>query len=102
MIKSNIGRNLDETERRCAKLMALLHKLNPDVDIEAALKHEGFEFPLERLQSADSEIESPASVDRFEWNEAALASPSRSQKECPDGMASLVPSGRAGCGYLGE
>ncbi|KAI9930017.1 hypothetical protein MW887_011827 [Aspergillus wentii] len=95
-------KNLDETERRCAKLMALLHKLNPDVDIEVALKHEGFEFPLKSLQSADSEIESPASVDRFEWNEAALASPSRSQKECPDGMASLVPSGRAGCGYLGN
>ncbi|KZF25854.1 hypothetical protein L228DRAFT_234985 [Xylona heveae TC161] len=98
-------RNLDDAERRCTNLIALIRKLNPEVDIEDALKTvsgtgvPATEVLLERLKSGDSGGESPSSPDRLEWDEASLASSWRVQKEAPDGMASL-PSQSTGSGYL--
>ena len=93
-------------EQSCTSLTALLHKLNPGVDIEEALKtvsrsngeRNGL---IERFGGVDPNGEIPPSPGSFEWNETPLASSSRTQKEPPDGMASLPTEG-AESGYLGE
>lgn len=102
------SRNLDAAEARCAALEAIILRINPDLDIEAALNSvEGIvegdsTAPFETSHGLLSEVESTTlSRDRFEWREASLTSPSGPQKSPLDGMASL-PSERTESGYLGE
>ncbi|KAL4870825.1 fungal-specific transcription factor domain-containing protein [Aspergillus spectabilis] len=101
--------NLDEAERRCAKLVEVLQRLNPAIDIEYALTGRGTPTDtgpvpsFERYQSIDSTPECPEGLgerDDFEWNEATSASASRRRQGCADGMASL-PTEKAESGYLG-
>ncbi|KAJ5123213.1 hypothetical protein N7448_009310 [Penicillium atrosanguineum] len=88
-------------------LVSIIRKLNPGVDVEAAL--EGTASYLDgdpavsfvNSQDLESDVESTALSDRFEWREASLASPSGTQKSPLDGMASL-PTGRTESGYLGS
>lgn len=100
-------RNLDVTERRCAALISLLRRLDPDVDIEAALEEitrnrdVDIESFIETSQVSRLDKENDALSDRLEWNEPSLTSPSVVQNVPLDGMASL-PSKRAESGYLGE
>ncbi|KAJ5579747.1 uncharacterized protein N7459_005732 [Penicillium hispanicum] len=101
-------RNLDATEARCAALQSIIHRISPDLDIEAALSRAegileaGSTASLEASHGLDSEAESTnLSGDRFEWREASLTSPSGPQKSPLDGMASL-PSERTESGYLGD
>lgn len=99
-------RNLDAAETRCAGLVSIIHRLNPDIDVEAAL--DGTASNLEGVSAAsfetsqglDPDVESTALSDRFEWRETSLTSPSGAQKSPLDGMASL-PTGRTESGYLG-
>lgn len=88
---------MDQIERRCASLTALLQRLNPDVDIEDALKTTTIRRSA--LQASTFEAVSPASVDGFEWSEASLGSPAE-RRVGLDGMASL-PTGSREAGYLG-
>ncbi|PWY78358.1 hypothetical protein BO70DRAFT_430256 [Aspergillus heteromorphus CBS 117.55] len=104
-------KNLDAQERLCAGLVALLRKLNPDVDIEEALKtlsspdeasndnDNRRQPPPPPQQSTAHDRNSPTPPAHFEWNEALLSS-SRAQGNPLDGMASL-PAGRSESGYLG-
>ncbi|OGM45805.1 hypothetical protein ABOM_005469 [Aspergillus bombycis] len=92
-------KNMDQIERRCASLTALLHRLNPDVDIEDALKTTT--IPRSSLHASAFDGMSPASVDEFEWTEASLGSPAELRRVGLDGMASL-PTGSAEAGYLGN
>ncbi|KAE8338559.1 hypothetical protein BDV24DRAFT_176741 [Aspergillus arachidicola] len=88
-----------QVERRCASLTALLHRLNPDVDIEDALKTTS--VPPRGLQAAAYDGVNPASVDEFEWSESSLGSPGELRRVGLDGMASL-PTGGTEAGYLGS
>ncbi|PWY69029.1 hypothetical protein BO94DRAFT_590608 [Aspergillus sclerotioniger CBS 115572] len=100
-------KNLDEKERLCANLVALIHRLNPNVDIGEAVKtlsasDEGSNDnePGPALPSLDPTRGSPTPSGNFEWNETPSSSthlPDRSL----DGMASL-PTGRSESGYLGN
>ncbi|PIG86193.1 hypothetical protein AARAC_006223 [Aspergillus arachidicola] len=90
---------MDQIERRCASLTALLHRLNPDVDIEDALKTTS--VPPRGLQAAAYDGVNPASVDEFEWSESSLGSPGELRRVGLDGMASL-PTGGTEAGYLGS
>ncbi|KAB8260192.1 fungal-specific transcription factor domain-containing protein [Aspergillus pseudonomiae] len=92
-------KNMDQIERRCASLTALLHRLNPDVNIEDAL--ETTTILPSGLQASAFDGVSPASVDEFEWSEASLGSPAQLRRVGLDGMASL-PTGSAEAGYLGN
>ncbi|KAK6823937.1 hypothetical protein RU639_006234 [Aspergillus parasiticus] len=92
-------KNMDQIERRCASLTALLHRLNPDVDIEDALKTTT--VPPRGLQAAAYDGVNPASVDEFEWSESSLGSPGELRRVGLDGMASL-PTGGTEAGYLGS
>ncbi|GAD99798.1 hypothetical protein AOR_1_2318174 [Paecilomyces variotii No. 5] len=92
-----ISRNLDRLERRCASLTALIQYLNPDLDVEDAVRTclippEG--VPTRGYRSRGS----PASVDEFEWSEA---SPAGARKTTLDGMASL-PTENTEAGFLGS
>ncbi|PYH90235.1 hypothetical protein BO71DRAFT_422438 [Aspergillus ellipticus CBS 707.79] len=102
-------KNLDEKERLCSGLIALIHKLQPDVDIAEALKT--LSAPTEGTPDGDTgnglspegqqiahDRSSPTPSAHFEWNEALLSS-SRVQEKPLDGMASL-PARRSG--YLGN
>ncbi|GAB1208818.1 hypothetical protein APSETT445_007581 [Aspergillus pseudonomiae] len=90
---------MDQIERRCASLTALLHRLNPDVNIEDAL--ETTTILPSGLQASAFDGVSPASVDEFEWSEASLGSPAQLRRVGLDGMASL-PTGSTEAGYLGN
>ncbi|KAB8259419.1 fungal-specific transcription factor domain-containing protein [Aspergillus pseudonomiae] len=99
--------NLDELEHRCRALRRLLQKLNPDLDVERALKQMNRDEPLAYVSNrGNSSIteDNPATPDRFDWSEASLVSPAaetyQSPEEGPDGMASL-PSSKCDTGYLG-
>ncbi|KAL3468124.1 fungal-specific transcription factor domain-containing protein [Aspergillus heterothallicus] len=105
-------RNLDEAEHRCAKLVALLRRLDPEIDIDDALRtvaSPGSASPRfrpralgDRRPSVESRGDGVSEeADRFDWNEAAssIATPGKGQGY-PDGMASL-PTGSAESGYLG-
>ncbi|GAB1199020.1 hypothetical protein APSETT444_008352 [Aspergillus pseudonomiae] len=87
------------SKRRCASLTALLHRLNPDVNIEDAL--ETTTILPSGLQASAFDGVSPASVDEFEWSEASLGSPAQLRRVGLDGMASL-PTGSTEAGYLGR
>jgi transcriptional regulatory protein GAL4 len=100
------GRNLDEAEHRCVKLVELLRRLNPDIDSEDALRtveSTGTGSPrpsFDRRLSLDRRGQVSEEADRFDWNEdSSIATPQRGQSR-PDGMASL-PTGNAEAGYLG-
>ncbi|RAK97674.1 uncharacterized protein BO80DRAFT_413970 [Aspergillus ibericus CBS 121593] len=100
-------KNLDEKEHLCANLIALIHKSNPEVDIEDALKalsasdeQRGDNRPTPALPSLDLERRSPTPSGNFEWDEAPLPSTHHPDKSL-DGMASL-PTGGSGSGYLGN
>lgn len=90
---------MDRLERRCTSLTALLHRLNPDVDLEDTLKTTT--ISPDDLQGSVLGRMSPASVDEFEWSEASLASPVERRRASLDGMASL-PTGSTEAGYLGK
>ncbi|KAL3484400.1 fungal-specific transcription factor domain-containing protein [Aspergillus germanicus] len=99
-------RNLDEAEHRCAKLVELLRRLNPDIDSDEALRGVAPlatgspRLSVNRRPSLDPRRELSEEADRFDWNEeSSIATPHRGQG-CPDGMASL-PTGSAEVGYLG-
>ncbi|KAL4896804.1 fungal-specific transcription factor domain-containing protein [Aspergillus ambiguus] len=93
-------KNLDRIEQRCAGLTALIQSLNPDVDIDDALRTAI--IPSGRIQSRDERnIGSPASVDEFEWSETSLTTPAGARKGTLDGMASL-PTANTEAGYLGN
>ncbi|BCS24456.1 uncharacterized protein APUU_40900A [Aspergillus puulaauensis] len=91
-------RNLDAAEVRCTGLLSLLRRLNPDVDIEDALRtiapETEYPGPVEIPQELEPGSESPGSSHGFEWNEASMA------RDPADGMVSL-PTARAE-GYLGN
>ncbi|OOF99027.1 hypothetical protein ASPCADRAFT_204693 [Aspergillus carbonarius ITEM 5010] len=100
-------KNLDEKERLCANLVALIHKLNPNIDIGEAVKtlsssDEGSNNnePGPALLSLDPERGSPTPSGNFEWNETPSSSTHVPDKSL-DGMASL-PTGGSGSGYLGN
>jgi hypothetical protein len=88
-------------------LISLVHRFNPDIDIQVALDSmiEDAEakptVSMERPEGLESDSESAPSLDRFEWSESSTMSPSRVQKDAPDGMA-LLPTRRTESGYLGE
>ncbi|KAL4965061.1 uncharacterized protein BDV14DRAFT_200327 [Aspergillus stella-maris] len=90
--------NLDDAESRCNGLLLLLRRLNPDVDIEDALRTVApdSEYPgsVELSQELEPESESPDSSNGFEWNENSMA------RDQPDGMVSL-PTARSE-GYYGN
>ncbi|KAE8356860.1 fungal-specific transcription factor domain-containing protein [Aspergillus coremiiformis] len=100
-------KNLDELEHRCLLLEMLLKKLNPDVEVESALRdidtHENLAPPSSPDHIGFTRDVS-AIPDRFEWSEASLVSPAaepyQARKEGPDGMASL-PRRQSDTGYLG-
>lgn len=100
-------RNLDATELRCAALASLIQRIDPDVDIEAALEditsNRGIDIEsfTQTSQASRADPENGALSDRLEWNEPSLTSPSAVQNVPLDGMASL-PSKRAESGYLGK
>ncbi|KNG90644.1 hypothetical protein ANOM_001311 [Aspergillus nomiae NRRL 13137] len=99
--------NLDELEHRCRALKRLLQKLNPDLDVDRALKemnrNDTLAYVSKRGNSSITE-DNPATPDRFDWSEASLVSPAaetyQSPEQGPDGMASL-PSSKCDTGYLG-
>ncbi|KAL4808291.1 fungal-specific transcription factor domain-containing protein [Aspergillus unguis] len=88
-------RNLDAAEVRCSSLLSLLHRLNPDVNIEDALQTVSVdEYPGPvGPQEIETESGSPGSAHGFEWNETSI-------ENHPDGMVSL-PSAKE-TGYLGN
>jgi transcriptional regulatory protein GAL4 len=100
-------RNLDAAELRCAKLISLVQRLDPEIDINAALDlitGTGAGEPtasLERPEALESEPERAHLSDRFEWSEVANMSPSHLQKDVPDGMV-VLPTERTDAGYLGK
>ncbi|KAL4821870.1 fungal-specific transcription factor domain-containing protein [Aspergillus spinulosporus] len=93
-------RNLDAAETRCTSLLSLLRKLNPEVDIENALRTVAPESEYHQYPQSVEPLEpepdpgSPGSSRDFEWNEASTSHP-------PDGMVSL-PTASAESGYLGN
>lgn len=103
-------RNLDDAERRCLALKALLQKLAPDLNVERALKESKHvtredEDYYEQHNNSSLVDASPEPSDGFEWSEASLASPAGdpdpSRKGGPDGMATL-PTKQYEAGYLGK
>lgn len=90
---------MDRIERRCAGLTALLHRLNPDVDLEDVLNTTDI-LPAVP-QGSVFDRESPSSIYEFEWSEAPVRSPAERRKVCLDGMASL-PTENTEAGYLGK
>lgn len=103
-LTSKISRNLEELENRSANLERLLQKLNPDVDIERALRTvktpgNSNDSSPEVQRCSEPARENAPSTDKFEWNESSMTSPS--QTDDLDGMASL-PTRTTGSGYLGD
>lgn len=101
-----VHRNLDAAEARCSALIAIIHRISPDLDIQAALNGTAGDLEgrstasLEASHTSDPDVESTALSERFEWRETSLNSPAGPQKAPLDGMASL-PTGRTESGYLG-
>lgn len=102
-------RNLDEAERRCEQLTAVLRSLHPDIDLESVLrqstrsgKRPVEETEFSRKLSHDDNLEEPS--DEYEWDEAPLSSlkdASKGPAQLGDGMA-LLPTKRGESGYLGS
>lgn len=90
---------MNRIERRCARLTALLHRLNPDVDLEDMLNTTA--IPPGDPQGSISDRTSPSSIYEFEWSEAPVRSPAERRRGCLDGMASL-PTENTEAGYLGR
>lgn len=93
-------KNLDAAEWRCKQLESLLHSLNPDMDIEDAIKSESGGsnvVPESRI------TRSSTASDEFEWHEGTPGTPgvSKSDDVTGDGMA-ILPSKAQEAGYLGK
>ncbi|OJJ77713.1 hypothetical protein ASPBRDRAFT_112951 [Aspergillus brasiliensis CBS 101740] len=101
-------KNLEEKEQLCEKLTKLIRHLNPNVDIEEALKalpgaEEGRvnnETAHDSSPCVSSDAKSPTPLESFEWNEGPLTLSHLPTKSL-DGMASLPTKG-SGSGYLGN
>ncbi|OKL59756.1 hypothetical protein UA08_04500 [Talaromyces atroroseus] len=85
--------------KRCASLTALIRRLNPDVDIEDALRTTNIPSGSVQLRDFHRNIGIPASIDEFEWSEASITSPAGARKATLDGMASL-PTANTEAGFL--
>jgi transcriptional regulatory protein GAL4 len=99
-------RNLDAVEWKCQRLESLIRSIDPNLDIEAALKGQRPSSSSNGQLSgprAESRSVSPTPADDYEWHEsvsqAEVRSPSGDGTFVWDGMASL--STRAS-GYLGK
>lgn len=93
-------KNLDASEHRCAQLGALLHSIDPGLNIEAALKRleSGYTAPtIEHPVETDD-----STPDSYEWHEGSLSpecrSPNPGDALTTDGMATLSTTDS---GYLG-
>ncbi|OJI82765.1 hypothetical protein ASPTUDRAFT_76389 [Aspergillus tubingensis CBS 134.48] len=101
-------KNLEEKEQLCEKLMTLVQTLDPNIDIEEALKslagagqgHDGNETDHNSLLCVSLDAKSPTPLENFEWNEGPMTS-SHPPNKSLDGMASLPTEG-PGSGYLGR
>ncbi|KAL4882743.1 fungal-specific transcription factor domain-containing protein [Aspergillus karnatakaensis] len=99
-------KNLDDAERRCARLEEALRRLNPALDAENILAggetpadscSEGAPDQSHNLNSIAESLAGSEGNDEFEWNEATST---RRRRGCADGMA-LLPTDKAKSGYLG-
>jgi transcriptional regulatory protein GAL4 len=99
-------RNLDATEQRCEKLTALLKSLNPDIDIEQALKNGVPSAPPKPPSTASPrspqqvDEASPGSSHEYEWHEAPLSNDKEQVQSLRDGMA-LLSTDPSESGYIG-
>jgi hypothetical protein len=87
-------------------LLSIIHRISPDLDVEAALKGtvnlEGYSLAsFDTSHGLNSDVEGTEFPDRLEWQESSLAAPSEQHKSPLDGMSSLPASG-AESGYLGK
>lgn len=97
--------NLDAAELRCNRLESLLGSLNPELDIEAALRDFAQSpLPPNAPKSPSSPVRRvSAGSEDYEWHEASLSGAPNSSKDEDaerDGMATL-PTNKQGAGYLG-
>jgi transcriptional regulatory protein GAL4 len=87
-------------------LISIINKLDPEIDVEAVLAGGASHLDGDSAvsfgnsQDLDSDVESAALSDKYEWRETSLNAPPGAQKSPLDGMASL-PTGRTESGYLG-
>ncbi|XRM42588.1 hypothetical protein ABZX51_005799 [Aspergillus tubingensis] len=101
-------KNLEEKEQLCENLMTLVQTLDPNIDIEEALKslagagqgHDNNETDHNSLLGVSLDAKSPTPLENFEWNEGPMTS-SHPPNKSLDGMASLPTEG-PGSGYLGN
>lgn len=97
-------RNLDAAEYRCAQLRSLLRSLNPDIDIESALKqHAGAASAAASSHEPDDGELDASPPNRYEWHEGSLSpgvgSAEHGLSTATDGMAALATRD---AGYLGK
>ncbi|TQN65943.1 Regulatory protein GAL4 [Colletotrichum shisoi] len=97
-------RRLDAAELRCAQLRGLLRSLDPDLDIESALKEaDGQRAEKEDTGSAshtpdESDEVTPHS---YEWHEGSLSPECKSSAHENDGMGRMAMLSTHDSGYLG-
>lgn len=89
-------KNLEAAEGRCARLERLLRSLNPDVDIELALKRLGAQ---DEGQAAGGEEVDDVPPQHYGWHEVALSPEDEPTDDGNDGMATFATGDT---GYLGE
>jgi hypothetical protein len=91
-------KNLEAAEGRCARLEKLLRSLNPDVDIDLALKSSGAQNGGQAGAGGDGEVDN-APPHHYDWHEVALSPEDEPGNDGNDGMAVFATGDT---GYLGE
>jgi transcriptional regulatory protein GAL4 len=97
---------LDAAEQKCEKLKALLKSLNPDIDVEQALKDGGPSAPPQPASKSSPKSPeqvneaSPGSSHEYEWHEAPLSNDEEQVHSLRDGMA-LLSTDPSESGYIG-
>ncbi|GKT83695.1 C6 transcription factor [Colletotrichum tofieldiae] len=92
-------KNLDAAELRCTQLRNLLRSLNPDLDIESALRDAGGQQAENDDVSHTPEESDEVTPHSYEWHEGSLSPECKSSAHENDGMAMLSTHDS---GYLGS
>nr|XP_036579674.1 C6 transcription factor [Colletotrichum truncatum]KAF6787354.1 C6 transcription factor [Colletotrichum truncatum] len=93
-------KNLDAAELRCTQLQNLLLSLNPDLDIESALKRSTIDNKEGEHSSYATEESDETTPHSYEWHEGSLSPINQSNSTNDnDGMATLSSHDS---GYLGS
>ncbi|GKT48110.1 uncharacterized protein ColSpa_08291 [Colletotrichum spaethianum] len=82
-------KNLDKAELRCTQLRNLLRSLNPDLDIESALRDADGQQAGDDDDSHTPEESDEITPHSYEWHEGSLSPECKSSTYENDGMATL-------------